>query len=287
MLRAGHHDVKLSREEFIKLVTWVDANAPFYGSYFGRRNIKYQGAPDFRPVPTLASASGIMPEPVRPPHVSAQLLAWWRFDEGTGDTAQDASGNKHDAKIVRASRTPDAKLGEALKFDGNGHVEAGGLGTHKTLSVALWVKAGDLKNTWSPLLFTHSREQSAFHFSLLRDGTPNVAINCGDKNWLHRRARHSLADGRWHHLAVVCDSRAGGNIYFYIDGRKDTDIPLDTDVLLNLAAFRLGAWIAWEKQPANNFHGQLDDVRIYSGLLKDAEVSDLAKGAPVRTAASR
>jgi hypothetical protein len=287
VLRKGHHDVKLAREEFIKLVTWVDANAPFYGSYFGRRNIKYQGAPDFRPVPTVASASGIMPEPVRPPHVSAQLLAWWRFDEGAGETAQDASGNKHDARIVRATRTPDAKLGEALKFDGNGHVEAGKLGAHETLSVALWVKAGELKNTWSPLLFTHSRERSAFHFSLLRDGTPNVAINAGGTSWIHRRARRSFADGQWHHLAVVCDSRSGGNIRFYIDGRKDTDIPLDTDVPLDLAAFRLGAWSAWEKQPSNNFHGLLDDVRIYSGLLKDAEVADLAKGASVRTAASR
>ncbi|MBI5684974.1 MAG: LamG domain-containing protein [Verrucomicrobia bacterium] len=267
----------------------MDANVPFYGSYFGRRHIRYQKRPDFRPVPTLASASGVMPDPAqhRPPHIPARLLAWWRFDEGGGEIAQDASGNKHDAKIVRATRTPDAKLGEALKFDGNSHVEAGGLGAHQTLSVALWVKTGELKNTWSPLLFTSSAQQSAFHFSLLRDGTPNVAINCGDKNWTHRRAKRSLADGQWHHLAVVCDSRLGGNIRFYIDGRKDTDIPLDTDVPLDLAAFRLGAWSTWERNPDNNFHGTLDDVRIYIGLLGDNEVAELAKDAPLRTAASQ
>ncbi|MDD4869607.1 MAG: hypothetical protein PHR77_03535 [Kiritimatiellae bacterium] len=63
MLRTGHHDVKLSREEFIKLVTWIDSGVPFYGSYYGRRNIKYQGAPDFRPVPTVESAQGIPPPP--------------------------------------------------------------------------------------------------------------------------------------------------------------------------------------------------------------------------------
>jgi len=279
VLRKGHHDVKLAREEFIKLVTWVDANVPYYGSYFGRRNIRYQKRPDFRPVPTLASACGVMPEPARPPHVSAQLLAWWRFDEGGGEIAQDASGNKHDAKIVRATRTPEGRSGEALKFDGNGHVEAGNLGAHETLSVALWVKAGDLKNTWSPLLFTNSREQSAFHFSLLRDGTPNVAINVGGNQWIHRRAKRSLADGQWHHLAVVCDSRTGGNIRFYVDGRKDTDIPLDTDVPLDLAAFRLGAWSTWERNPDNNFHGALDDVRIYSGLLSDEEIAKLAQTA--------
>ena len=44
-------DVSLSREEFIRLVTWIDANSPYYGSYFGRRNLKYQDHADFRPVP--------------------------------------------------------------------------------------------------------------------------------------------------------------------------------------------------------------------------------------------
>jgi hypothetical protein len=61
VLRAGHYDVKLPREDFIRLVTWVDANAPYYGSYFGRRNLAYRDRPDFRPVPTLESALGIPP----------------------------------------------------------------------------------------------------------------------------------------------------------------------------------------------------------------------------------
>ena len=61
VLRAGHYDVQLPREDFIRLVTWVDANAPYYGSYFGRRNIAFRDRPDFRPVPTLESALGIPP----------------------------------------------------------------------------------------------------------------------------------------------------------------------------------------------------------------------------------
>ena len=46
----------------IRLVTWVDANAPDYGSYFGRRNIAFRDRSDFRPVPTLESALGDRPE---------------------------------------------------------------------------------------------------------------------------------------------------------------------------------------------------------------------------------
>ena len=49
----GYEGVELSREEFIRLVTWIDANSPYYGSYFGRRNLQYKEHPDFRPVPGL------------------------------------------------------------------------------------------------------------------------------------------------------------------------------------------------------------------------------------------
>ncbi|HEY3319433.1 MAG TPA: LamG-like jellyroll fold domain-containing protein [Planctomycetota bacterium] len=54
LLRKGHEKVQLPKEDFIKLVTWIDANAPYYGGWEGRRNLKYKELPDFRPVPTCA-----------------------------------------------------------------------------------------------------------------------------------------------------------------------------------------------------------------------------------------
>ncbi|MHC4638350.1 MAG: HzsA-related protein [Planctomycetota bacterium] len=55
-IRAGHKGVKLSREEFIRLVTWVDASAQYYGSYYGRRNIKHKDHPNFRPTHSFEQA---------------------------------------------------------------------------------------------------------------------------------------------------------------------------------------------------------------------------------------
>jgi len=53
-LMKGHQEIKLSREEMIKLVTWVDANAQYYGTYYGRQNLRYRDHPNFRPAPTFA-----------------------------------------------------------------------------------------------------------------------------------------------------------------------------------------------------------------------------------------
>ncbi len=43
----------ISREEFIKIVTWIDANTPYYGTYRGKRELKYRDEPDFRSVPLV------------------------------------------------------------------------------------------------------------------------------------------------------------------------------------------------------------------------------------------
>jgi len=46
----------LTREEFIRIVTWIDANVPYYGTYRGKRDPKYKDDPDFRPPPAMVAA---------------------------------------------------------------------------------------------------------------------------------------------------------------------------------------------------------------------------------------
>jgi len=38
----------LTRPEFIRIITWIDANAPYYGTYRGKRAIQHKDEPDFR-----------------------------------------------------------------------------------------------------------------------------------------------------------------------------------------------------------------------------------------------
>ena len=57
-LREGkqHKDLNLPLEDFARLATWVDASGVYYGSYWGRRRLKYRNHPNFRPIPTFAEA---------------------------------------------------------------------------------------------------------------------------------------------------------------------------------------------------------------------------------------
>jgi hypothetical protein len=270
-LRKGHHGVQLSREEFVRLVTWVDSNAPYYGSYFGRRNLRYRKLADFRPVPTLASACGVMPEPARPEPVMAEPVGWWKLDEADGSTVADAVAG-HPGRVAGATRLPD---GPGLGFDGAGFVEVGDLGEFETLSVALWVRPGQLLNRWSPLLFVNRFEPMAFHLSLLADGAVNVAINA-EGSHVHRQSQTALTGNAWHHVAVVCDTRPGGALRFYVDGKLDAERSLDTGLPVALHGFRLGGYSEWQNAPDSNFHGALRDVRLYRGMLAPEEVAALA-----------
>jgi hypothetical protein len=280
LLRRGHYEVQLSREEFIRLVTWIDCGAPYYGSYFGRRNLAYQGQPDFRPVPTLTSACGLAPpESVLPEleSVPAQLLAWWPLDAATAEVVVDASGQGHEARNHGAMRNAGHDGRGTHRFAGADFIESGGLGSQETISIALWVKADSLNHTWNPLLFGNDIRPGTVHFSLRSDGAPNVAVNTGGQNWTHRKARSAVSAGQWHHLILVCDARLGGNVRFYIDGRLSCRERLAVGQRLDLDGFRIGAWNRWSSSPANNFHGELHDLRIYRGLLSDDEAARLAQ----------
>jgi len=55
-LLEGHGDVKLSREAFVRIVTWIDANVPYYGTYRGKRDIEDKDHPDYRALPLPLAA---------------------------------------------------------------------------------------------------------------------------------------------------------------------------------------------------------------------------------------
>ena len=71
VLRAGHEDVELDRESLARIVTWIDMNAPYYGSYYSvYRDHVYGRAPlDDAQLARLADLTGL-PYKVPAEHVN-------------------------------------------------------------------------------------------------------------------------------------------------------------------------------------------------------------------------
>jgi hypothetical protein len=50
-IRKAPCKANLTRNEFIRIATWIDANVPYYGTYRGKRNLQDKDHPDFRLLP--------------------------------------------------------------------------------------------------------------------------------------------------------------------------------------------------------------------------------------------
>ncbi|MHB8900711.1 MAG: HzsA-related protein, partial [Thermoguttaceae bacterium] len=60
-LKPDHYQVQLSNQERIRVTTWIDSNGQYYGSYYGRKNLRYAAEPDFRPVLTFGQSHANTP----------------------------------------------------------------------------------------------------------------------------------------------------------------------------------------------------------------------------------
>jgi len=74
--------------------------------------------------------------------ISTGLVGWWKFDEGSGSSAFDSSGNGNAGTLVGSPGYGAGKIGQdALSFNGSSqYVSVGNVGNIQTISY--WVKAG-------------------------------------------------------------------------------------------------------------------------------------------------
>lgn len=60
-LAPAHRDVRLVAAELLQVTNWLDTNCQYYGTYWGRKNLRYRDHAAFRPTPTFEMAT--RPEP--------------------------------------------------------------------------------------------------------------------------------------------------------------------------------------------------------------------------------
>ena len=74
--------------------------------------------------------------------MNADLIAYWPFDEGTGDVAQDVVGNHNGQFTGNPTWISPGQVGAgALEVDGDNYVNCGIVSTAADITVALCIKA--------------------------------------------------------------------------------------------------------------------------------------------------
>ena len=87
-----------------------------------------------------------------------KVLGIWLFDEGSGTTAKDSSGNGNDAEeAIKGPSWADGKFGKGLKFEQKGWYDCDNPVMTETVNFAMgcWCLPAGQQKTWTNILSTH------------------------------------------------------------------------------------------------------------------------------------
>jgi len=206
-------------------------------------------------------------------------VAEWAFDEGTGSTANDRSGNGNTGTWFGTGATHWAtgKIGKAGKFNGSDdYVDATTTNfSVNTGTIEMWYKFTDSNShggLWN--IYTSDSDRMLIWYS-----------NTDDK-WHFRRGSDAILDStntytdtNWHHLAVTYNFTSD-NYYLYIDGilEDSSSSTYSPPTLTNTQ--QIGKY---DYSTGDQFHtGFIDQVKIYDYARTRAQVAwDYNRGKPI------
>lgn len=223
------------------------------------------------------------------------LQAHYKFDETSGPTFADSSGNGYDLTFsgsgTTVNNTSPGTLGKHVTFNGSGVMQhtpdTPYLNAGTVASVSVWFKTSTSHSTTGVIAYCTQNATSTtrFGFSFLNSKLRLVAVDSGGTASVVTTVT-SYDDGAWHHAVGLCDI-PNDTMTIYIDGSLASTtgtvaFPASAFEAADSGNIAIGAFDA---VPNNRFTGAVDDVRFYDHLLDSTERAALyAMGSAVAVA---
>lgn len=203
------------------------------------------------------------------------LVGCWLFNEMTGETVFDLSGNGNTGALENGVAWSSSKFGGGLKFDGvDDYVETSlsDIGTgNDPFTISLWVNQYFEDATGWDRIISKSDNADACEFAITQDSTNNNAIRIytySDADYKYA-ITPNITSGVWHHITGVFD---GSYLKIYKNGvLQDTSVQIYTFNREPSKAIRFGT--VTPTQELTCFNGSIDSVNIYNRALSAEEIA--------------
>ena len=193
----------------------------------------------------------------------AALVAAYGFDEGTGTTVADSSGNGNNGTIANATWTNSGKFGKALSFNGTNALvtipDSASLHLTTGMTLEAWVDPSTVTSVWRDVIYKGND-----NYYLSATSTSNkVPAGGGIVGSSYREAygTSALVTNTWTYLAATFDGTA---MRLYVNGAL---VSTKTGAVGTLATSTNALQIGGDSIYGQYFKGLIDEVRIYNTAL--------------------
>lgn len=209
---------------------------------------------------------------------SAQPVAYWDFEDVSGTTVSDKSGNGYDGVLCGNATVTAGKFGNAVKFSSAGDFVKIPLTAEKTMNftstesytISMWVKPEALsENSGWQCVFNKGSQQTEgrnlgfwfnkeyFHYAQLSGKT-------------YANSTLTATNNVWWKVSLVQDG-ANNKAYLYVNG----DVAITLDQSLDATQKNASSNMllgAKDTSGTETFKGMVDEIKIYRTAMSAADV---------------
>jgi hypothetical protein len=213
--------------------------------------------------------------------ISSDLVGYWALNETSGTTAADSSGNDNTGTVTGTADWVSGRFNNAFDFDGNSYIDVS-RPVENDFTICAWFKTTGVGGGNAHFEFMAIADSE---LEVINDGDFGFGIDSegrlgygggGDSgafDFVNVLSVDPVNDGTWHHGCVTRNA-TDGIARLYLDGALEDSDTLTTDPMNGNPVLRLGGFQD-SGGNAKNFNGLLDDIRVYSRVLTDGEITAL------------
>ncbi len=203
------------------------------------------------------------------------LVAAYSFDEGTGTTVMDSSGNTNRGTIGSAMWKANGKYGGALMFNGTSSFvtvnDSPSLHLSTGMTLEAWVNPVLANGTWSDVIYKGDNNNDNYFVegSSPNNGSPVGGGTFGSGTFgitnLTTVGTGALPTNQWSHVAATYN---GTQLELYVNGVQISSQPQTGNIMTSTNALQIGGDIS----NGQYFDGELDEIRVYNLALTAAQI---------------
>ena len=206
------------------------------------------------------------------------LVGWWKFDEGSGDTAADSSGNENHGTLsaTNIKWTEEGWINGALNFTGGDNYvvvpDSPTLNPTEEITIIAW-----LKPTWTGNSRILQKGSGDNQYRLLRESGDNLVFHLAGLSNDRLENIPCPSGGEWTHVAAIYD---GAAMKVYYNSKLVGEMATSGAISTSTGPLYIGT--KHPGAPAGDvYKGIMDEVRLYSRALTETEVAAIYAGGSI------